>query len=135
MASVWALPAGIGTEPWHDHFKTLVCVHRQTDRFDTRMQDWHTSNETAYYLCDMSLSAEQANHVIRQHWGVENKVHYVRDTQFNEDASRIRCNPGMFAFIRSFALNVFRANHIKNISLALYENALSLDNLLSYSGI
>jgi len=105
VASVWTLPAGVGTEPWHDHFKTLVCVHRQTDRFDTRTHDWETSKETAYYLCDCNLSAEQANHVIRQHWGVENKIHYVRDTRLNEDASRIRCNPGIFALFCSFALN------------------------------
>ncbi len=135
IASVWPLQPGIGTERWHDHFTSLVCVHREIERFDTRQQCWKASIETAYYLSDCLLSAERANHVIRSHWGVENKIHYVRDTQLSEDASRIRCNPSIFGLLRSFALNLFRFNKEDNISRALYDNALSLDNLLGYAGI
>lgn len=135
VASVWTLRPGIGTEPWHDYFTCLVQVHREVERFDTRQQCWKPSTETAYYLSDCPLSAEHANHVIRKHWGVENRIHYVRDTQLNEDASRIRCNPSIFGLLRSFALNLFRFNKEDNISRALYDNALSLDNLLEYAGI
>jgi hypothetical protein len=35
------------------------------------------------------------------------RSHYVRDGSFAEDASRIRCNPGIFARLRSFAANIF----------------------------
>ena len=48
-----------------------------------------------------------------------------------EDASRIRTKPGMMARIRSIALNVLRANGIQNISMALYANAVSFDQLLA----
>jgi predicted transposase YbfD/YdcC len=131
IARVWHLPPGVGTEPWHDHFRTLICVQRHTERFGTRLKDWQVSDETAYYLCDLRLSAARFNQTIRGHWGVENRTHYVRDTRFQEDASRIRRNPCIFALLRSFALNLVRFNRIENISLGLYDNALSLDRVLA----
>ncbi len=73
--------------------------------------------------------------MVRNHWGVENRIHHVRDTRMDEDASRIRKNPCIFGLLRSFALNLLRFNKIENISLALYDNALSLDRVLDYQGI
>ena len=134
-ASIWSLLPESGTESWHDHFKTLICIHRTVDRFDTRKKDWQTTQETAYYLCTRAINAKEANQVVRNHWGVENRIHYVRDTRMNEDASRIRKNPCLFGLLRSFALNLMRFNKIENISLALYDNALSLDRVLDYQGI
>jgi predicted transposase YbfD/YdcC len=113
----------------------FIQVHRQVERFDTRKKDWVLSEETSYYLCDLELTAKQANTTIREHWGVENKLHYIRDTRFNEDASRIRVNPSIFALLRSFSFNLLRFNKIENISLALYDNALSLDRVLDYKGL
>jgi hypothetical protein len=34
--------------------------------------------------------------------------------------------------VRSFALNILRANGVTNVSEAIYTNALSLDSLLAY---
>lgn len=135
IASTWLLRPNIGTKEWHNHFKTLIRVERKVDRFNTRKKDWDRSEEASYYLCDLELTAEQANTTIRKHWGVENKLHYIRDTRFDEDASRIRVNPSIFALLRSFAFNLLRFNKIENISLALYDNALSLDRLLKYEGL
>ncbi len=134
QASVWPLPKGSDTELWHDHFKTLIRIDRHIDRFDTKKKDWQTSSETAYYLCTRAIDATQANQVVRNHWGVENRTHYIHDTRIDEDASRIRKNPSIFALLRSFALNLMRFNKIDNISLALYDNALSLDRVLHYRG-
>lgn len=30
---LWPLPSGSGTEPWHDHFQTVIEVQRQTEVF------------------------------------------------------------------------------------------------------
>lgn len=135
IASTWLLENNVGKEAWQDHFKILIRVERKVDRFNTRKKNWDHSEETAYYLCDKVLTAEQANTIIRKHWGVENKLHYIRDTRFDEDASRIRVNPCIFALLRSFAFNLLRFNNIENISLALYDNALSLSRLLKYKGL
>src|SRR5512143_3642294 len=117
---VWPLPPGASTERWHDHFCALIEVHRPTEVFDTRRKGWIEPQETAYYLSSMALTAAQAAQIIRNHWGIENRLHYVRDVTLNEDASRIRRNPGIFALLRSFALNLLRFNGITNISLELY---------------
>ena len=45
---------------------------------------------------------------------------------------RIRRKPGVFARLRSFALNILRANGVTNVSEAVYVNALSLDRLLTH---
>jgi hypothetical protein len=134
-AQVRHLPQGVDTEPWHDHFPTLIRVHRHTDRFNSRLKDWEASEETAYYLCDLVLPAAQFNQAIRSHWGVQNRAHHVRDTRLDEDASLIRRNPSIFALLRSFALNLLRFNGIENIDLGLYDNALSLGKVLAYEGL
>lgn len=132
---VWSLPPGAGTEPWHDHFCALIEVQRHTEVFDTRRKSWRERQETAYYLSTVVLTAAQSAEMIRGHWGVENRLHYVRDVTLGEDASRIRRNPGIFALLRSFALNLLRFNGITNISQGLYDNALDFDRLLVYQGL
>jgi predicted transposase YbfD/YdcC len=49
-----------------------------------------TSAETAYYLLSTALSPERFNEVVRQHWGVENRLHWRLDVVMN----RIRIEPG-----------------------------------------
>ena len=132
---MWSLPPGVGTEDGHTHFCTLVEIQRHTDVFDTRQKDWVSRQETAYYVSTATLSAAHAAHAVRAHWGIENRLHYVRDVTLGEDASRIRHNPGLFALLRSFALNLLRFNGVTNISLGLYDNALNFDRLLAYQGL
>ncbi len=78
------------------------------------------------------MTAEAFGRAVRAHWGIENRSHHVRDRILGEDASRIRCRPGVFARLRSFALNILRARGVTNVSEAVYTNALSLDRLLAY---
>ena len=60
------------------------------------------------------------------------RSHYVRDVTFGEDQSRIRSKPAQFARLRSFALNILRANGTTNVRRELYLNALNPQNALSY---
>lgn len=135
LTRTWRLPAGTGIEEWHDRFCTLVEIQRHTEVLDTRKKDWMLRQETGYYVSTVTLSAADAAHAVRAHWGIENRLHYVRDVTLGEDASRIRRNPGLFALLRSFALNLLRFNDVSNISLGLYDNALNFDRLLAYKGL
>lgn len=132
---VWPLPAGFGSEPWHGRFHTLVQVERHIERFETQSAEWRTSNESSLYLSDLPHDGIEWGDTIRRHWHIENRLHWVRDETLGEDSSRIRSNPGIFALLRSFALNILRFNAETNIRQALYCNTLDFDRILAYRGI
>ena len=66
------------------------------------------TTEAAYYLLSTPLSAERFSQVARQHWGVENSLHWVLDVTMNEDQSRNRKDhgPENLAMLRRLALNL-----------------------------
>ena len=117
--------------PWQTLVSCVARVSRLTYTKDTRSGLWPTREEVGYYPCQARHGAKVLGCAIRAHWGIENRAHYVRDVTLGEDASRIRTRPGVMARIRSVALNVLRANGIQNVSLALYANAVSFDQLLA----
>jgi predicted transposase YbfD/YdcC len=60
-----------------------------------------------------SLSPERARpegllRLVRQHWQIENKVHWVRDVTFDEDRSQVRCGsiPQVMAAFRNTAIGL-----------------------------
>jgi hypothetical protein len=77
---------------------------------------WRDTSETALFVSDVVLPAAQCAKAIRVHWRIENRSHYVRDGSFAGDRSRIRCNPGIFARLRSFAAKHLRFSGIHNVS-------------------
>ena len=119
---------------WKD-VAMIIGVTRNRSVFDTKAKEWKMTREEAHYISSIILSAKESSDAVRHHWDIENKNHHVRDVSMNEDASRIRCNPHIFAKMRSFALNILRANGETNIGTALYQNALSLDSVLTYEHI
>ena len=123
--------AGFLDAPWQALVGCVARVSRLTYTKDTRSGLWATREEVGYYPCQTRYGAKVLGDAIRAHWGIENRAHYVRDVALGEDASRIRTRPGIMARIRSVALNVLRANGVQNISLALYTNAVSFDQMLA----
>jgi len=110
-------------------------VERRRDIFDTKKKQWKNTDETVYYISTIFLSAEEFCKAVRNHWGIENRNHHVRDVSMNEDKSRIRNNPGIFARLKSFALNILRVNKVKNTADELYYNCINIRNIFSYKGI
>ncbi len=80
-------------------------------------------------------SAAYYGNAIRGHWETENPNHHVRDKALQEDASRIRKNPGIMARLKSFGLNILRLNDVRNITLARFENALDPLRVITYAGL
>ena len=113
----------------------IVVVERHRELFDTRSKIWKTSDTTAFYISTTILGAEIFCQAIRGHWDIENGNHYVRDVALQEDASRIRKNPHIFARLRSFALNILRANNVHNVTLELFRNCCNFNYILNYQGI
>ena len=115
--------------------EAVVKVDRHRLVLDTKTKCWQPSDETAFYVSTTVLSAQEFCTGIRGHWGIENSDHHVRDVTLGEDQSRIRTNPHIFAKLRSFALNILRANHVENVSLELFNNCMNLNRVLNYVGV
>jgi predicted transposase YbfD/YdcC len=115
--------------------KAVVKVDRKRRVFETKTKSWKNSDETSFYIATTVLRAQVFGQAIRNHWGIENSNHYVRDVTMGEDKSRIRINPHIFAKLRSFALNILRRNNVQNVSMELFNNGLNLNNVLNYVGI
>ncbi|WP_432525502.1 ISAs1 family transposase [Moraxella sp. ZY21109] len=71
-----------------------------------------------YYISSLQATSEQYLHYIRQHWGIENQVHWVLDVVYKEDDSFIRKGDGAenVATIRRFCLNIAKL-HSSKISM------------------
>jgi len=65
-----------------------------------------------YFLLSKYVSAKRLLRVVRSHWGIENRLHWVLDVIFNEDRNRSRKDnaPENLAILRRLALNVIRSH-------------------------
>lgn len=76
----------------------------------TREIQGETSLEKRYYISSLPAEPKNLQRAIRQHWSVENKLHWVLDMTFNDDQSRIRKGnaPRNMGTIKKTALNLLQ---------------------------
>jgi predicted transposase YbfD/YdcC len=69
-----------------------------------------TERETRIYITSLSLEAKLSGPMIRDHWAVENALHWVMDMTFRDDECRIRTEhaPANFTTLRHIAQNLYR---------------------------
>lgn len=74
--------------------------------------------ETSYYISSLKKGAAVFNTGIRQHWAIENKLHWVKDVDFGEDKSRIRSGnaPAIMSIIRNIVINILREKGFQSIA-------------------
>ena len=73
----------------------------------------------------------------RDHWSIENKLHYVRDVSFDEDRSRVRKGRGahMMATLRNIAISLLRMAGYENIAAAVRSCIRKISRPLRLIGI
>lgn len=84
-----------------------ACLVRAETRVESRGA---TRTETRFFASSRALSAADAAAAVRQHWAIENRLHWVLDVTFGDDQSRLRKGHGArnMATVRHFALNLVR---------------------------
>jgi predicted transposase YbfD/YdcC len=92
----------------HD-FPGLAAVAKVTA---TRELDGKSTTAERYYLLSTKLGAARLAEIVRAHWQIENRLHWVLDVVMDEDGSRARKDhgPENLARMRRFALNLLRTN-------------------------
>jgi predicted transposase YbfD/YdcC len=68
------------------------------------------TNQIRYYVASFSADVASFASAARQHWGVENGLHWTLDVVFREDECRIRSGngPANFATVRHMAINLLQ---------------------------
>ena len=108
----------VGYTDWPGLAQAL-CVERRV----TEKRTGITRCETAYAITSLApqrVTAAQLLVLWREHWHIENKLHYVRDVTFGEDCSTVRAGrvPQAMAALRNTAIGLHRLCGATNIAAA-----------------
>ena len=111
MTDLEALPA---LEKWPGlqaviAVETIRMAHKQAP----------VTSDYRFYLASLGRSATAFVTMIRQHWDIENKLHWSLDVTFNEDRCRIRKDHAAenMVALRHMALNLWRQEVSRRLSL------------------
>ncbi|MDQ1308331.1 MAG: hypothetical protein QG671_4165 [Actinomycetota bacterium] len=104
--SIWALPA---TDLDFPHLEQIACIRRDTWNLDGT----YIGKEFAFPITSASaekVSPSDLNHHVRNHWGIEAKSHWVRDTVWREDHNQSwKGNTAhAFAALKNLAIGAIR---------------------------
>jgi predicted transposase YbfD/YdcC len=109
----------------------------QVARLVTRVTRRGVSRQETHYLIT-SLPPDEASpkrllQLTRGHWGIENRLHWVRDVTFDEDRCQVRSGaaPQVMAALRNTAIALLRLIGATNIAAALRTHAGHPDRALA----
>jgi hypothetical protein len=96
----------------------------RVERHVTDLLGNHPRDEVAWGITDLGPDAVDASHLnpfVRGHWGIETRLHYVRDWTYDEDRSQVRTQQGpqVMATLRNTAIGLLRHLKLPNISRAV----------------
>jgi hypothetical protein len=96
--------------------------------------------EIEYAITSVPRSQAAATTLLRwwrEHWGIENRSHYVRDVTFQEDACQIKKGeaPQNLAALRNALISLLRLQGCANIAAGLRACAWKTSQLFAKLGI
>lgn len=113
-------------EQWRD-VKTLIRMTRKREIENTAMtkkikkedgsfreerdsEKLKKREDITYYVCSQDLSARESLKEIRNHWKIENGLHWVLDVAFSEDSCRVRAKTlaRNLSLVRKISMNIIR---------------------------
>lgn len=108
QATTWytqfEVPTSMETRHRWKGLKTIGIAVRQCET------DGQTSYETRYFLSSLSLDIKRFAKAVRNHWRIENSLHWCLDVTFREDESRLRDRIAAdnLAWLRKFAISLLK---------------------------
>ncbi|MBD0301573.1 MAG: ISAs1 family transposase [Tolypothrix sp. T3-bin4] len=108
--------------------KTIVAVTRQGER---NHQPFY---ERQFYICSLCLEAQQLLADIHLSWGIENRLHWVRDVTFSEDFPVRRGGnaPVNWSILHNFFITIARKLGFRTIPQAQRALSNQLDKVFSF---
>ena len=93
------------------------------------------TSERRFYISSLPLNGDQLNEIAREHWGIENKLHWRLDVVFNEDKACIRNDNAAenISTLRKWALNIAgkaKEKPSQSIKSVMRKNAMSFKYLI-----
>jgi predicted transposase YbfD/YdcC len=90
--------------------------------------------ETMFYISSLAADAATFSRVIRQHWHIENRLHWVKDVVLNEDSTPLCAGhaPENMAILRTIALNLLRLQGFASITQGIRAVAHDICRLFSF---
>ncbi len=90
----------------------------------THCKSGKTHQETVYGVTSLrpqQADARRIGELVRGHWEIENRLHWVRDVTFDEDRSQVRTGSGprALASLRNFVISCLRLAGCTNIAQGL----------------
>ena len=89
-----------------------------------------TTVEVVYLVCSLPMEQAQPEQVaawVQGHWGIKNRLHWVRDVVFDEDRHQLRTRngPEIMAILRNLAIGLIRLVHGPGAGIASTTRSLS----------
>lgn len=103
----------------------------QVDRIGIRQNQPY--QKTNYYISSLAASAAKFALLIRGHWGIENRLHWVKDVVFQEDAAPLRHHNAAinWSIIRNIVINLARQHGYDSLTKAERFLAHDIDKIIS----
>ena len=111
----------------HEKWSNLTCLIKL---ITIRQHANKTTATTRYFICSFQASAQRLLQYVRDHWHIENNLHWVLDIAFREDESRIRTQhaPQNMATLRHLALNLLKQDQSLKVGLKAKRKRAGWDN-------
>ena len=99
-----------------------------------------TKQEVKHGITSLPQPVASAARVLalkRGHWGIENRLHYVKDVTLGEDRSLVHCGhgPQVLAALRNTAVSLLRRAGIQTIAAQLRHNSRQPEAILPFLGL
>ena len=106
--------------------QALLVVRRRRPLNGKNSKKWST--ETVYAVTSLTVTQarpDQLAGILRGHWSIEDRLHWIRDVTYDEDRSQVRARngPRVMASLRNLAITILRLTGETNIAAALRHHA------------